>query len=81
MVVQRRDISTGGFTDADITSHLMHVQCESFHCVAKGHVDSGEKEHTTYSHWSRTEMCVQCHDKNHSPVFEIEKYWLHVKHK
>ena len=70
----------GGFFDATMTEHLKNVQCESCHGAARQHVDSKGKTLTLNSQWSRADICQQCHNAKHSPVFDMEKYWPQVEH-
>ena len=70
----------GGFFDASITAHLKNVQCESCHGAARQHVDSKGKTLTLNSQWSRADICQQCHNSKHSPVFDMGKYWPQVEH-
>lgn len=70
----------GGFVDGYITSHLTSVQCESCHGPGRGHVASQGQERTANADWSREKICRQCHNRSHSPSFNVAAYWTKIAH-
>jgi len=70
----------GGFIDPESTSALMHVQCESCHGAARAHVASGGQSPVEHASKPKTEICVQCHNATHSPLFDVADYWPKIQH-
>jgi len=70
----------GGFIDPESTSGLMHVQCESCHGAARAHVASGGQSPVEHAKKSKAEICVQCHNATHSPLFDVASYWSKIVH-
>jgi len=70
----------GGFIDPESTSGLMHVQCESCHGAARTHVASGGQVPVEYAKKATVEICVQCHNATHSPLFDVADYWPKIQH-
>ncbi len=70
----------GGFIDFDTTPDLMNVQCENCHGAGRAHVESGGIKPLPNVDWQPQQICVQCHEKKHSPVFDFEKYWPRIQH-
>jgi hypothetical protein len=75
---------TGGFIDQATTPHLANVQCENCHGPRRAHSESPlDKTHhrATADYKSAGEnVCVSCHNAEHSPKFEFEKYWPLIQH-
>jgi len=70
----------GGFIDPESTSALMHVQCESCHGAARAHVASGGQSPVEHASKPKAEICVQCHNATHSPLFDVADYWPKIQH-
>ena len=70
----------GGFLNAELTPHLVNVQCESCHGAARKHVAQGGKTPTSNKQWDMKKMCRQCHIDNHSPSFDTHDYWPKILH-
>ncbi|MBT4838667.1 MAG: hypothetical protein HON94_15130 [Methylococcales bacterium] len=67
----------GGYLDDMLTFHLGNVQCESCHNAGRDHLKSSLK---TESLKADKTTCLQCHNHQHSPAFDFEKYWSKIKH-
>lgn len=70
----------GGYLDEATTEHLQNVQCEACHGAARAHVTSGGTQKVTNAEWSRSAMCAQCHTPQHSPAFDVKRYWPKIAH-
>lgn len=70
----------GGFIDPESTPERMHVQCESCHGAARDHVASGGEVPVERVAKTKAEVCVQCHNRSHSPEFSVEQYWPRISH-
>ena len=70
----------GGFIDRQLTAGFANVQCESCHGAARAHAGSGGTTPTPNHEWPRERMCAQCHNHDHSPDFDIERYWQKIAH-
>ncbi len=70
----------GGFIDAQLTPELMHVQCENCHGPARAHAESGGQTPTAHHDWPKERVCSQCHVHEHSPEFDLDRYWPRVQH-
>jgi len=70
----------GGFIDPESTSGLMHVQCESCHGAARAHVASAGQVPVEHMKKPKAEICVQCHNATHSPLFTVTDYWPKIQH-
>lgn len=68
---------SSGFIDAQKTSHLANVQCESCHGRGKEHVATGSK---TSLKPVTPATCVKCHDVENSENFIYATFWPKVKH-
>ena len=66
----------GGFISELDTPGLKNVQCEVCHGPGRDHTSSPESGFGSQA----TEVCKQCHVKNHSPRFNYAKYWPRIKH-
>lgn len=70
----------GGFIDLDATESLANVQCENCHGAARAHVESAGQKKTANAGWPPKQMCVQCHERKHSPGFDFDRYWPRIRH-
>jgi len=70
----------GGFIDPESTPDLMHVQCESCHGAARAHVASAGQTPVEHAQKPKAEICMQCHNASHSPLFKVEEYWPKIRH-
>jgi len=70
----------GGFIDPESTPDLLHVQCESCHGGARAHVASSGQAAVEHAHKPKAEICAQCHNATHSPLFEVAEYWPKIQH-
>lgn len=70
----------GGFVDTLLTPGLMNVQCESCHGAGRAHAESGGQAGLGHAGWSRPQVCGQCHTHDHSPDFNLERYWPQIGH-
>lgn len=70
----------GGFIASHLTKNLKNVQCESCHGAGTAHAKSQGVMPLGNSHLSKKEVCAQCHIQKHSPSFQLNDYWLKVKH-
>ncbi len=70
----------GGFIDPESTPDLMHVQCESCHGAARAHMASAGQRPVEHASKAKTEICVQCHNASHSPLFNVDDYWSKIRH-
>ncbi len=70
----------GGFIDMAITPHLLNVQCENCHGAAAQHAASGGTKATEHKGWDKAKVCNQCHVHDHSPDFDLNKYWPRIQH-
>jgi 2',3'-cyclic-nucleotide 2'-phosphodiesterase (5'-nucleotidase family) len=66
----------GGFISELDTPTLKNVQCEVCHGSGKKHISAPKPGFGSRA----KEACKQCHVKNHSPRFDLEKYWSKIKH-
>lgn len=71
---------SGGFVDRYITSHLTGVQCESCHGTGRGHINTEGKQRTAHADWPPEKICRQCHNRSHSPSFDMKQYWPKIAH-
>jgi len=70
----------GGFIDPESTPDRMHVQCESCHGAARAHVASAGQTPVEHAKKPKAEICVQCHNATHSPLFKVDDYWPKIQH-
>lgn len=70
----------GGFIDFDTTPDLLNVQCENCHGAGRKHVESKGIEPLPNAEWQPQQICIQCHEKKHSPAFNFKKYWPRIQH-
>ena len=68
----------GGFLDNLLTPDLAHVQCESCHGAARAHSKNPRVKPAQTK--APTEICSQCHNHEHSPLFSFKQYWPKIKH-
>lgn len=73
-------VKTGYFSQsAQVTSQpkgLGAVGCENCHGAGSEHLKAGGSLPMSRA----KDSCAQCHNPNHSPAFELEKYWAVIKH-
>jgi nitrate/TMAO reductase-like tetraheme cytochrome c subunit len=67
----------GGFTSRAQTNELSDVGCESCHGPGAAHVADAKKESIRRSTLAN---CVSCHNLDHSPGFDAQKYWQQIRH-
>ena len=70
----------GGFIDAEVTTNLANVQCESCHGAGRDHVATQGKKRSENNGWEKAAICAQCHVEKHSPDFKVDAYWPKVAH-
>jgi hypothetical protein len=68
----------GGFVSAKKSPHLAGVQCENCHGARKAHVQNPSLKGQTQA--SIENVCLQCHNSQHSPKFDRQAYWLQISH-
>ncbi len=66
--------ATGGFVSKEASPQFANVQCESCHGPRKEHVASPKPVKSV------TLTCETCHNAQHSPTFDREKFWTRIKH-
>jgi hypothetical protein len=66
----------GGFVSEIDTPDLMNVQCEICHGPALKHMEAPAPGFGK----DAKQACKKCHVKNHSPMFNFDKYWDTIKH-
>lgn len=69
--------SVHGFVSRDKTPDLADVGCESCHGPGKAHAMEPYKEKMPKA---GLEMCMSCHNSQHSPGFDPETYWKAIEH-
>ncbi|NOY63054.1 MAG: hypothetical protein GXP10_07880 [Gammaproteobacteria bacterium] len=70
----------GGFISIDLTDTLSGVQCESCHGAAAAHATNPAEAAVANREWAAPKMCAQCHVQKHSPDFNFDRYWPHIRH-
>lgn len=71
----------GGFVDPDITPDRLNVQCENCHGPGRSHVESGGKQPLPQRPTGGNgPVCLQCHNRSHSPSFDFGVYWPKISH-
>lgn len=70
----------GGFIDPQLTADKMHVQCENCHGPSRSHAESGGATPTAHTDWPKARVCAQCHVHEHSPEFDLDRYWPRIAH-
>lgn len=73
----------GGFVSLELSPGLANVQCENCHGPRKAHsqnpqVAAGGSSPTPTS---AREVCVSCHNRQHSPAFAADTYWQRIQHR
>jgi hypothetical protein len=66
----------GGFESAGRAGQVHSVGCESCHGPSQAHV-TNPKVRTTFA---AKDQCVSCHDRENSPTFAYDPFWLKVRH-
>lgn len=69
--------SVNGFVSREKTPDLADVGCESCHGPGKAHAMEPYKEKMPKA---GLEMCMSCHNAQHSPGFDPEVYWKAIEH-
>lgn len=70
----------GGFVSIEASPQLANVQCENCHGSRKEHVKDPTKK-PAEAQISAREVCVSCHNTQHSPQFNPTEYWQRIQHK
>ena len=70
--------NVGGYRSMEATPQLANVGCEACHVPGKAHSDAPERYKTLQA--SR-QWCVNCHDTDHDPKFDLGKAWPKIQHK
>lgn len=70
----------GGFIDPEITPDRLDVQCEVCHGPGQTHIVSGGTAPLTDPLGPQGPVCVQCHNRSHSPLFNFDQYWPKIQH-
>lgn len=65
-----------GFQSAKRSLERVTVGCESCHGPSQSHVND-PRNRTPYI---ARDQCVQCHDRENSPLFEFAAYWQQIQH-
>jgi hypothetical protein len=68
----------GGFASVKRTPERIAVGCESCHGPSQAHVDDTELRTTRFA--AAANRCLDCHDRENSPEFEHDKYWMQIRH-
>jgi hypothetical protein len=68
----------GGFVDLDKSPQLANVQCEVCHGPRKEHAADPTKK--PQQAVKPAEVCVRCHNAQHSPAFVQDVFWQRIKH-
>lgn len=68
--------SIKGFQSKPRTPALAEVGCESCHGSGSAHI----KDPSVKTPMSAQKSCVSCHNLEHSPEFDFDKYWPKIKH-
>jgi hypothetical protein len=67
----------GGFVSIKDSPQFANVQCENCHGPLKEHTLNPTIKSTV---GSAKEVCVSCHNRQHSPNFNLATYWEKIKH-
>jgi len=67
----------GGFVSIKDSPQFANVQCENCHGPRKEHTLNPTIKSTA---GSAKEVCVSCHNRQHSPNFNLATYWEKIKH-
>ena len=68
----------GGFVSAKASPHLSGVQCENCHGPRKAHAQNPALKGGARP--SLEHVCLQCHNSQHSPKFDLHSYWSRISH-
>jgi len=68
----------GGYVSLTASPQLANVQCENCHGAAKAHAADPTK--VPMPKIDRPQVCLQCHNGQHSPKFDAEGYWHRIVH-
>lgn len=70
----------GGFVSVEASPQLGNVQCESCHGPRKEHAKNPQIEGAKVASTKAHDVCVSCHNRQHSPAFEPVEYWQRIRH-
>ncbi len=70
----------GGFIDPDITPDRLNVQCEVCHGPGRSHAENEGKTPLQKPKGGSGPVCLQCHNRSHSPSFDFALYWPRIFH-
>lgn len=70
----------GGFIDPQITADRLNVQCEVCHGPGQNHIASSGTTPLTKPLDEDKLVCLQCHNRSHSPLFDFDQYWPKIQH-
>lgn len=68
----------GGFVSLAASPQLANAQCENCHGPRKEHVADPSKSPMPKT--KAMDVCVSCHNTQHSPAFDLKEYWGRIKH-
>ena len=66
-----------GFVTPKQTPKLLNVTCENCHGPGSAHADDDSKP---MPHKPSVKTCTKCHNFEHSPKFDYQKYWKKITH-
>ena len=69
----------GGFVSLDKSPQFANVQCENCHGPRLAH--SRDPRPSSRPDKSSADVCISCHNGQHSPKFEFKSYWQRIRHK
>jgi len=69
--------NVGGFRSMEATPQLANVGCEACHVPGKAHCENPERYKTLEA---SKKWCVNCHEPDHDPKFELDKSWPKIEH-
>lgn len=70
----------GGFIDPQITPDRLNVQCEVCHGPGQRHIETSGAEALDKPLGPDGPVCLQCHNRSHSPLFNFDQYWPKIQH-
>lgn len=70
----------GGFVDPQITADRLNVQCEVCHGPGQDHIASSGTAPLLKPVRPDKLVCLDCHNRSHSPLFDFEQYWPRIQH-
>jgi len=69
----------GGFVSLDKSPQFANVQCENCHGPRLAH--SRDPRPGSGPDKPSANVCISCHNGQHSPKFEFKSYWQRISHK